>query len=413
MRLGPRKVVGLFVLAVWIAVCVWLAMGDQTDALLVVAAVTPAVVLLSALHHLKQVERTHQLVAGVADKVRDSARRTDDAVSGVREDVQGLQAQISREHSTSRREARSVSEEVQRSSSTILAAVEQGLTRPGQGRGPAKSDIEWLEDMLAGQASSLQQIAAGQKRLLKGEPHSRSLRPRPGLGQLTHSTRRINELLADIPDSRYLEIGLDRGHTFEDVAAHERWGVDPHPRFSMLDLPSNVRLFVTTSDDFFELLDPAVVFDVVFIDGLHVYRQVYRDLLNAFSHAGPSGTALVDDVVPVDAISAIPDLDRSISERRRRGLKGTPWHGDVFRVVPILRDHHPGLEYRTIVGSGREQLVVWRGDLEVPLAPIPESALVAYEDLAYDDVFRDGIPPHFQPRDEGEAIAEARASTMR
>lgn len=413
MRLGPRKVLGLLLLALWVGVCAWLAMRDQSDVLLVVAAITPAIVLLSVLHLLKQVERTHQTVARGANTTRDGSRRALDELGGVREDIRGLEALISQEHSTSRREVRKLSEELKTSSSSVLAAVERGATRPAAGGGPTRPDIEWLEDMLVGQTRSLQQIAAGQKRLLKAEPYSRPLRPRPGMGRLTHSARRVNELLDGMPSSRYLEIGLDRGHTFEDVAADERWGVDPSPRFSLLDLPSSIRLFVTTSDDFFETLDPGVRFDVVFIDGLHVYRQVYRDLLNAFSHAGPLCTVLVDDVVPVDAISAIPDLNQSISERQRQGLKGSPWHGDVFRVVPILRDHHSVLEYRTIVGSGREQLLVWRRDPQGPLVPIPDSAIAEYEELAYDDVFGDGIPPYFQPRDEGEAIAEARPSRVR
>lgn len=412
MRLGPRKVLGLLLLALWVGMCAWLAMRDQSDVLLVAAAVTPAAVLLSVLHLLRQVERTHHAVARVADTTRDVSRRACDDLGIVREDVRGLQAQISQEHSTSRREVGNLGDELKSSSSSILAAVEKGTSRPAGG-GPTRPDIEWLEDMLVGQASSLQQVAAGQKRLLKAAPYSRSLRPRPGMGRLTHSARRVNELLDGMPSSRYLEIGLDRGHTFEDVAADERWGVDPSPRFSLLDLPSGIRLFVSTSDDFFETLDPGVRFDVVFIDGLHVYRQVYRDLLNAFSHAGPSCAVLVDDVVPVDAISAIPDLNRSISERQRQGLKGSPWHGDVFRVVPLLRDHHSVLEYRTIVGSGREQLLVWRRDAQGPLVPIPDSELAEYEDLTYDDVFGEGIPPYFEPRDESEAIAEARPSRVR
>jgi hypothetical protein len=38
------------------------------------------------------------------------------------------------------------------------------------------------------------------------------------------------------------------------------------------------------------------------------------------------------------------------------------WHGDVFKVVFYIHDFWPSLNYRTIVGSGNAQTLVWRAN---------------------------------------------------
>jgi hypothetical protein len=238
----------------------------------------------------------------------------------------------------------------------------------------------------------------------------RPLADQPGITTAppTESARRINALLRHLPSTaRYLEIGLAYGYTFEDVEATERWGVDPRPTFSTATLPVGTRVFVMTSDAFFSTIAPTVRFDVAFIDGLHTYTQTYLDLLNVLRHSSPSVAVLVDDVVPSDEVSAIADMERSLAERERRGLAGRPWHGDVFKLVPILRDHHPELAYRTIMGSGNPQALVWRADPARPSRSIEPAQVAKYSELSYAEVFGDGVPDDFNPRDESEAIREA------
>ena len=162
---------------------------------------------------------------------------------------------------------------------------------------------------------------------------STRIRPRrhltnPALGGGSHSARRINRLFDALPGAeRYLEIGLALGYTFENVQAPVRWGVDPNPRFNVKRLPPGTHVAVMTSDDFFDNIDPCEKFDVVFLDGLHTFRQTYRDLVKAF-RVCPHGVILIDDVVPSDEISAMPDLEKSLNERSRRRLKDRyTWHG--------------------------------------------------------------------------------------
>ncbi len=234
---------------------------------------------------------------------------------------------------------------------------------------------------------------------------SKRIRPRRNLANPTPSARRINRLFDGLPGAvRYLEIGLEFGYTFKNVQAPVRWGVDPNPRFDIKRLPTGTHVAVMTSDEFFEDIDPCASFDVVFIDGLHTFRQTYRDLMNAL-RVCPRGVILIDDVVPSDEVSAIPDREKSFRERSLRGLTGYPWHGDVFRVLLCVKAHHPELSFRTIVGMDNPQALVWRNVPGV-ISSVPEAELDPIETVSFTDVFGLGIPDSFNPRAESEAIED-------
>jgi hypothetical protein len=226
---------------------------------------------------------------------------------------------------------------------------------------------------------------------------------------LGHSARRINSLFDGLPGAdRYLEIGLEFGYTFKDVQASVRWGVDPNPQFDIKHLPPNTHVAVMTSDEFFKAIDPGVLFDVVFLDGLHTFRQTYRDLVSAL-RVCPQGVILIDDVVPSDEVSAIPDQEESFSERSRRGLTGYPWHGDVFRVLLCIKKHHPELSFRTIVGTDNPQALVWRNEPGI-VSSVAAADLDIIENVSYVDVFGHRIPDSLNPRTEVEAIEDWKTS---
>lgn len=113
--------------------------------------------------------------------------------------------------------------------------------------------------------------------------------------------------------SDYLEIGCDQDQLFSKVQIQNKIGVDPVSG-------GNVR---KTSDDFFK--DNNRKFDIVFIDGLHTYEQVKKDILNSVNCLNNNGIILVHDCMP-DNLSkqAVP---------RYRML----WNGDVWKAIVDLR----------------------------------------------------------------------------
>lgn len=247
---------------------------------------------------------------------------------------------------------------------------------------------------------------AGQPRLLRPRPLRSGRRPpREQACASPWSSRRINALLRGLPNAaRYLEVGVERGLTLESIKVQMRLGVDPAPKFDLSRLPKGLEFFNGTSDEFFQKLQPDVFFDVVFLDGLHVIEQAYRDLRNALAHVR-DGAVLIDDTVPSDEVSAMPDQRASLTRRREMGLEGEPWHGDVWKLVVCVARYHPELDFRTIEGSGNPQTLLWRRRTGVEIAQPSPDVLREVAELAYGDVFAEGVPDLFRPCGEQEALS--------
>jgi hypothetical protein len=154
------------------------------------------------------------------------------------------------------------------------------------------------------------------------------------------------------------------------------------------------------------------MFDLTFVDGHHLFEQAYRDVINAFRHTSRRGLVALDDVVPLDELSALRDRQESRRRRTAAGLS-TDWHGDVYVALAILRDYHPELAVRVIVGSGNEQAILWNKEPNRIPTMLSEDAVARYRDLRYMDVFRDGVPNWFNPANEETVLSAAAASVVR
>ena len=113
--------------------------------------------------------------------------------------------------------------------------------------------------------------------------------------------------------SDYLEIGCDQDQLFSKVKIKNKTGVDP----------SNGGNVKKTSDDFFK--DNKDKFDIVFIDGLHIYDQVKRDILNSVDCLKENGIILVHDCMP-------DNMSKQAIPRYRM-----VWNGDVWKAIVDLR----------------------------------------------------------------------------
>lgn len=174
----------------------------------------------------------------------------------------------------------------------------------------------------------------------------------------------------------YLEVGVCAGATFSAVDVANRVGVDPAPLFDTRLMPDGVTFFLGSSDDYFSTLSDEVRFDLVFLDGLHHWDQTYVDLLNTLQHSHPRTLIVVDDVLPDHYLSALRDESTSKSARSKMGIDSTRWHGDVFKVLAVIRAFHPDLDY-IIVGNNSEgdnaQAIIWQTNSDTPkeTPPVP------------------------------------------
>jgi hypothetical protein len=148
----------------------------------------------------------------------------------------------------------------------------------------------------------------------------------------------------------YLEVGTEVGASLA-VALCDTIAVDPHFRLegNATGNRSRTYLFQMPSDAFFAtenvraLLGKPV--DMVFLDGMHRFEFLLRDLIGAESACHPRSLILLHDCVPLNPRMAL-----------RRWLPGGPaeketagfWTGDVWKLLPILRKYRPDLRIHVL-----------------------------------------------------------------
>ena len=125
----------------------------------------------------------------------------------------------------------------------------------------------------------------------------------------------INYLIKKNNYKDYLEIGCDKNQLFSLVEIENKTGVDP-------ENGGNLRM---TSDEFFK--NNKKKFDIIFIDGLHIYNQVKIDILNSVKCLNKDGIILVHDCMP-----------QSLSRQAVPRYKSI-WNGDVWKAIVDLRQN--------------------------------------------------------------------------
>ena len=111
----------------------------------------------------------------------------------------------------------------------------------------------------------------------------------------------------------YLEIGCFDNDLFNHVNCRKKVGVDPYSGGTLRK----------TSDDFF--LKNEETFDCIFIDGLHYYQQVKKDITNSIKSLNQNGVIFVHDCLPNNVYDQAVPRCKYI------------WNGDVWKAIVELR----------------------------------------------------------------------------
>lgn len=129
---------------------------------------------------------------------------------------------------------------------------------------------------------------------------------------------------------RYLELGYALGICFREIRAPYKASVDPGSRHGTG--AHNGATFQMTTDEYFDKHDDQ--FDVVFIDALHVARQVWKDLANVRRIISPNGFVVLHDCNP-------PNVIRAHDDAAYYEAHPAEWNGDVFRAWYRMRCEWP------------------------------------------------------------------------
>lgn len=126
----------------------------------------------------------------------------------------------------------------------------------------------------------------------------------------------------------YLEIGCDKDENFSKILIDNKTGVDP----------VSGGTHRMTSDNFF--LENTKKFDLIYIDGLHHYKQASKDIKNSIKVLNNNGIIVLHDCLPV-----------KIWEQIVPRIYGH-WTGDVWKAIVEARTFKDVDTYTCIADHG-------------------------------------------------------------
>lgn len=174
----------------------------------------------------------------------------------------------------------------------------------------------------------------------------------------------INSIIEKKGYKTYLEIGVrNPWECFDHINCEIKHSVDPGLETNGGE---NLATYHFTSDDFFSALKAGKIdlpidfkWDVIFIDGLHISDQVYRDFLNSTLHLSDQGVIVFHDANPPLCYYAREDYhDLSTPV-------GGYWNGTVWKAIQKIRTNPIGLDGKEFslitVDSDWGVGICWRG----------------------------------------------------
>jgi hypothetical protein len=138
-------------------------------------------------------------------------------------------------------------------------------------------------------------------------------------------TEIINKAVKKFNIFTYLEIGVGDSVNFKEVKATYKVSVDPN----------GLATYTVPSDTFFN--HNTSTFDFIFIDGLHLEEQVYKDIINSLNCLKKGGIIMCHDMSP-----------EKEEDQLREYTRGQTWNGDVWKAWVKLRQERKDLEMYVI-----------------------------------------------------------------
>ena len=144
---------------------------------------------------------------------------------------------------------------------------------------------------------------------------------------LSSRTSIINHLIKKNNYKKYLEIGVRKGENFKKININNKIAVDPDPLFDHKNLKK------VSSDEFFK--NNTETFDIIFIDGLHLEKQVDKDISNSLSCISKNGLIIMHDCNPPS----------EFHQREKYEVNGEypAWNGTVWKSFAKLRMNNNSL----------------------------------------------------------------------
>ncbi len=137
----------------------------------------------------------------------------------------------------------------------------------------------------------------------------------------------LNKIIHKEKYRSYLEIGYGTGFNYDKIRIDKKTAIDIG-----YGVEDKTKCFIGTSSSFFKK-NKGIVFDVIFIDGSHLFEDVLVDFYISLNHLSENGTIVLHDCNP-------PTKDY----QERKQVFGCPgWTGDVWKAFLYLKTNRKDL----------------------------------------------------------------------
>ena len=143
----------------------------------------------------------------------------------------------------------------------------------------------------------------------------------------------INHLIHKFNLKKYLEIGIGEGVNFNKINIKRKIGIDHEPTSDC----KGENIYLMTSDEYFEFIqEDDIKFDIIFIDGDKLEKQVNKDIKNSLKRLKDNGFIILKDVNP----------PAKYYQRENIFSRGSylEWNGTVWRSYAELRINNNNLK---------------------------------------------------------------------
>jgi len=163
-------------------------------------------------------------------------------------------------------------------------------------------------------------------------------------------TNFLKTLTDSLKPTSYLEIGTNKGSSLQQIEC-DAVCIDPEFKISGDFLSKRQRslFYQMTSDEFFAKYNVYTIFpggvDLAFLDGMHRFEYILRDLINVERCCHSRSLILLHDCLPLNVRMAERNW---LPPAHDESFTGDWWTGDVWRILPTLKKYRPDLQVRLL-----------------------------------------------------------------
>lgn len=137
----------------------------------------------------------------------------------------------------------------------------------------------------------------------------------------------INNIIRKENYVTYLEIGYGTGLNYDKIRIKDKTGIDIGH-----GVEDKTKCFIGTASSYFNI-NSDKLFDIIFIDGSHLFEDVLEDIYLSLDHISDNGTIVLHDCNPPNS-----------QFQERQQVPGCPgWTGDVWKAIHYLKKRRKDL----------------------------------------------------------------------